>query len=314
MSSESLTGTIVKSTGSWYWVKHAEGKVSKARLRGKFRQDGLKVTNPIAVGDEVVFQVEDEQEGTLVITELLPRRNYLVRKSVHKTAHAHLLAANLDQVVIVASLFLPRTSTGFIDRLLVSADSYGIECTVVLNKADMLVGEDRDIANWLAGLYQHLGYNALVTSTVTGENLDTLKNQLQGRVSLLAGHSGVGKSSLVNVLYPGVDLRTQEVSTFANKGKHTTTFAEMFELEPGTNIIDSPGIKELGIAEIEDHELAYYFPEMRKRLGQCKFYNCRHLNEPGCAIKEGVEKGAIASTRYDSYLSMMSEEDERVRR
>lgn len=307
-------GLVMKSTGSWYWVRVANGEVKRARLRGKVRQDGLKVTNPIAVGDRVNFAIEDSVAGTLVIHDVIPRTNYMARKSVHKTGHAHLLAANLDQVMVVGSLFMPRTSTGFIDRVLVSADSFGIGCTVVLNKVDMLEGEDREIANWLADMYRSIGYNALLTSTVTGEGLEELKSLMQGRVTLLAGHSGVGKSSLVNVLFPGMDLRTQEVSTFANKGKHTTTFAEMFPLDHDTYIIDSPGIKELGIAEIEDHELAHFFPEMRAMLGQCKFYNCKHLQEPGCAIRDAAEKNKISQTRYQSYLSMMSEDEIRERR
>ena len=307
-------GLVVKSTGSWYWVKTAEGVVKRARLRGRMRQDDLKVTNPIAVGDRVTYSIEDAQEDTLMLHDVLPRRNYMARKSVHKTGHAHLLAANLDQVMVVGSLFLPRTSTGFIDRVLVSADSFGIDCTVVLNKADMLAGEDLEIAKWLVDIYSSLGYQALLTSTVSGEGLPELKQLMQGRTTLLAGHSGVGKSSLVNVLFPGMDLRTQEVSTFANKGKHTTTFAEMFTLEEGTYIIDSPGIKELGISDIEDRQLAHFFPEMRAMLGQCKYYNCQHLEEPGCAIIAAVEKGRISSTRYKSYLSMLAEDDIRTKR
>ncbi len=309
--SATYTGRIFKSTGSWYWIKTETGAIVRGRLRGKFKVSGLKVTNPIAVGDQVTYILEDEAEGTVMITGISDRINYLVRKSVHKTGHAHLIASNLDQAIVVTSLFMPRTSTGFIDRFVVSAESFGIPTVVIFNKTDLLEGEDLDVAKWLCSVYDKAGCRTILTSTVSGQGLDELKEILSGKTSLLSGHSGVGKSSLANALFPGLDLRTQEVSDFAEKGKHTTTFAEMFQIDERTYLIDTPGIKELGIAEIDNTEMAHFFPEMRALLGQCRFHNCQHINEPGCVVIDAVKAGRIAQTRYHSYLSMMSGDDNR---
>jgi ribosome biogenesis GTPase / thiamine phosphate phosphatase len=285
--------------------------VYRARLKGKFKLKGLKVTNPIAVGDRVQFDVEDEAENTAIIYDIAPRENYIIRQSVHKTAHGHMLAANLDQAVLLATLGMPRTSLGFIDRFLVSAESFRIPTVIVFNKIDILNDEGLDYQAEIQALYEDIGYQTLGTSATNGIGTDDFFALLDGKITLLSGHSGVGKSSLVNAIAPSLDLRTNEVSTFANKGVHTTTFAEMFELAPDTFIIDTPGIKELGLMDTAKEEIAHYFPEMRDRLNQCRFHNCLHLNEPGCAIKAAIETGDIAESRYVSYLSMMDGGDNR---
>ncbi len=307
----SNTGLILRSTGSWYDVRNADGHVYQGRLKGKFKIKGLKVTNPIAVGDRVTFTVEDEIENTVVITDILPRDNYIVRQSVHKTAHGHMLAANLDQAVLLATLTLPRTSLGFIDRFLVSAESFRIPTAVVFNKSDILNEDGLAYQQEIMDMYEQIGYTCLATSAIEGEGVDAFRQLLDHKVTLLSGHSGVGKSSLVNAISPNLNLRTNEVSTFANKGVHTTTFAEMFELAPETFIIDTPGIKELGLVDTKKEEISHYFPEMRERLNQCRFHNCLHINEPGCAVKDAVGEGEIAESRYASYLSMMEGGDNR---
>lgn len=304
-------GLIIRSTGSWYDIRNADGHIFQGRLKGKFKIKGLKFTNPIAVGDWVTFDVEDEVENTAIITDIAARENYIIRQSVHKTAQGHILAANLDQAVLLATLAMPRTSLGFIDRFLVSAESFRIPTTLVFNKADILSDEGLEFQQEIIELYERIGYQCLSTSATEGEGVDAFRNLLDHKVTLLSGHSGVGKSSLVNAISPDLNLRTNEVSTFANKGVHTTTFAEMFELAPDTYIIDTPGIKELGLMNTSKEEIGHYFPEMRDRLNQCRFNNCLHLNEPGCAIKEAVAQNEIAESRYMSYLSMMDGGDNR---
>jgi ribosome biogenesis GTPase len=307
----SNTGLILRSTGSWYDVRNADGHIFQGRLKGKFKIKGLKVTNPIAVGDRVTFDVEDEIENTAVITDIAPRENYIIRQSVHKTAHGHILAANLDQALLLATLAMPRTSLGFIDRFLVSAESFRIPTTIVFNKSDILNDEGLAYQQEIIDIYERIGYHCLSTSATEGDGIENFRQLLDQKVTLLSGHSGVGKSSLVNAIAPDLNLRTNEVSTFANKGVHTTTFAEMFELAPDTFIIDTPGIKELGLMDTSKTEIGHYFPEMRNRLNQCRFHNCLHLNEPGCAIKEAVAEDEIAESRYMSYLSMLEGGDNR---
>ena len=306
-------GTVIKSTGSWYLVEDDRGIIHRARLRGKFKLTlaGHKLSNPIAVGDTVTFVSQESSEDTVAITAIAERRNYLVRRSVHRTAQSHILAANLDQVLLVATLALPRTSLGFIDRFLVSAEAYRIPATVVLNKADLFDEGDWESAQGMQAIYSSLGYGFLICSAESGMDLQRLHDTLDGKTTLIAGHSGVGKSSLVNALVPGLDIRVGEISTFANKGTHTTTFAERHRIWANTHIIDTPGIKELGLAEVEADELSHYFPEMRDLLNQCRYNNCRHLNEPGCAVIAAVEEGRVWPSRYGSYLSMMAGEDNR---
>jgi ribosome biogenesis GTPase len=310
-----MKGLIMRTTGSWYNVRSEEdGTLLKCRLRGKFKivLDEKKTTNPIAVGDLVEWEWENKNENTGLITDIFPRENYIIRKSVHKkTAHSHILAANIDQAIIIATLAYPRTSLGFIDRFLVTAESYDIPAKIVFNKIDLLEEDGMAILEELKNTYNPLNYECFFTSTVTGEGIEVFQNLLKGKISLLSGHSGVGKTSLVNTIAPNLNLPTQEVSDFAEKGVHTTTFAEMFELEPETFIIDAPGIKELGLIEMEKKEIHHFFPEMSSRFGQCKYYNCLHLNEPDCAILQAVENNEIAASRYLSYLSMMEGEDNR---
>jgi len=304
-------GLVMRSTGSWYDVRSNEGTIMQCRLKGKFKIKGFKVTNPIAVGDKVVYELEDEVRNAGIISDILPRENYIIRQSVHKTAHGHLLATNLDQAVLIATLDFPRTSLGFIDRFLVAAESFRIPTVLVFNKLDLLNEEQIAYQNELTELYESLNYKCIFTSAVDGTGVDDFFNILQGKVSLISGHSGVGKSTLVNAIAPDLDLRTSEVSTFANKGVHTTTFAEMFEIAHNTFIIDSPGIKELGLADMQKEEIGHYFPEILEIMSQCRFHNCMHLDEPNCAVKEAVMEERIAQSRYFSYLSMMDCGDNR---
>ncbi len=304
-------GLVMRSTGSWYDVRSNEGTIMQCRLKGKFKIAGFKVTNPIAVGDKVVYEMEDENRNAGIISDILPRENYIIRQSVHKTAHGHLLATNLDQAVLIATLDFPRTSLGFIDRFLVAAESFRIPTVLIFNKLDLLNEEQISYQHELTELYESLNYKCIFTSAVDGTGVEDFFNILKGKVSLISGHSGVGKSTLVNAIAPDLDLRTSQVSTFANKGVHTTTFAEMFEIAPETFIIDSPGIKELGLADMQKEEIGHYFPEILEIMGECRFHNCMHLDEPNCAVKEAVMEERIAQSRYFSYLSMMDGGDNR---
>lgn len=302
-----LEGIVFRSTGSWYEVKDlVQGRMHSCRLKGKFKIKNLKVTNPIAVGDKVLFDPEEAR-----IEDILPRENYVIRQSVHKSAHAHLLAANVDQLVLIATLKSPRTSLGFIDRFLVTAETFRIPAILVFNKIDLYNTEELDYLEQVGEMYTDLGYGFATTSALEGKGIEELRETLKGKTTLISGHSGVGKSTLMNTLLPELELATSEISDFSDKGVHTTTFAEMFEPEEGTRIIDSPGIKELGLIDIEKEELAHYFPEFRRLMGQCKFHNCLHINEPKCAVKQGVEDGELYISRYNSYLSMFENDDNR---
>ena len=301
----------MRSTGSWYEVRAESGKVYRARLKGKFKLNGPKTSNPITVGDKVLFSMEDEANQTVLIEEISPRQNYIIRKSVHKTSHGQLLAANVDQAIFIFTYKFPKTSLGFLDRFLVTAEAFRIPVTIVFNKMDLLnEGEKDQIFEW-AGLYQELGYGVLFTSIPLNQGISEFKEMFEGKVSLMAGHSGVGKSSLLNIVAPTLHIKTKEISDFAQKGVHTTTYSTMWELGPDTYLIDSPGINELGVMEIEKEELAHYFPEMRALLGQCKFNNCLHLHEPHCVVQQAVRDGEIASSRYLSYFSIFENEDNR---
>lgn len=303
-------GIVMRSTGSWYEVRTDDHQLLKCRLRGKIKLKDIKINNPIAVGDKIVYEYEPGL-ATGIITEILPRENYIIRQSVHKSAFSHILAANIDQAILIVTLTFPRTSLGFIDRFLVTAESFRIPTVLIFNKIDLLREEAKAYQKELIALYEELGYKCIETSTLSKVNLDEFHATIRHKKSLLSGHSGVGKSSLVNSVNPNLKLKTNEVSTFANKGVHTTTFAEMFEIESDTFIIDTPGIKELGLADIEPWEVSHYFPEMRDLLGECKYHNCTHTHEPGCAVLEAVEVGEIAESRYISYLSMLQGDDNR---
>lgn len=307
-----MRGRVLKSTGSWYEILDEEDQYRvKARLRGVFKIAGLKVTNPVAVGDQVNFEREKSKTGEYEITEILPRTNYFIRKSTHKTAHDHLIATNLDQVIIIFTLQMPRTSVGFLDRALVTAEAFRIPTIIVFNKMDLYSESQREEIRYYSSVYNKLGYTCVEASSVDNIGLDSIYSYLKHKVSLVMGHSGAGKSTLMNTLYPELDLKTSEVSKFANKGVHTTTFAEMHHLEENTFVIDTPGIKELGISEIGEEELSHYYPEMRSLIGHCKYHNCRHVNEPDCAVLDAVKSGEIAGFRYDSYLSIALGEDNR---
>jgi len=304
-----MKGLVTKSTGSWYRVKAEDGQEMDARLRGKFKLDDKKITNPIAVGDEVIME---PQRDEWVIVDIIERKNYIVRQSPRKKHHDHLIATNLDQAVMIATLKQPRTSLGFIDRFLVTLEAFRIPGVIIFNKMDLLNEEELDEAGYLSFIYeQKVGYPCLRASFLEGNLSDELSNVFKGKRTLLSGHSGSGKSTLINLLVPGADQKTAQISSFANKGVHTTTFAEMFFIDENSAVIDTPGIKELGLAEIEKDELAHYFPEMRAYLGECKFHNCLHVNEPGCAVHAALEEGKITQERFYSYLSMLEDEDNR---
>lgn len=301
-------GIVMRSTGSWYWVRTQEGEVIRCRLRGKFKLINKKITNPIAVGDRALLEYTETQDW--VIKEILERSNYVVRESPRKRGHHHLIASNIDQALLITSLRQPKTSLGFIDRFLVTLEAFRIPGVIVINKTDLYNEAELEALELTAALYDHIGYPTLFTSFEKGE-IANLDDYLGDKTTLLSGHSGTGKSTLVNLMIEDVHQKTMEVSEFADKGVHTTTFAEMFELDQGGLIIDTPGIKELGLAEIEHSELSHYFPEMRQYIGQCRFNNCMHTGEPGCAIMEALEEGEIPESRFQSYLSMLENDDNR---
>jgi ribosome biogenesis GTPase / thiamine phosphate phosphatase len=298
-----MQGLITKSTGSWYTVQTDEGMRVDCRIKGIFRIKGMVTTNPLAVGDVVDFDMEPDQE-TGVITNLRQRKNYIIRKSINLSRQAQILAANLDQAFLVVTLASPRTSLGFIDRFLVTAEAYSIPAKLVFNKLDLFSDEGLEILADYQAVYENIGYLCYEVSAIEGTNIDQVQDILKDKVTLFSGHSGVGKSSLINALLPKLDLRTHQVSDWSDKGMHTTTFAEMFELPQGGFIIDTPGIRELGVIDIEKQELSHFFPEMRDRMHDCRFNNCRHINEPGCAVLAALENGEIAISRYESYLSI----------
>lgn len=301
-----MTGIVTKSTGSHYLVRTENGEVLDCVLKGKLRLDGRKTTNPVAVGDKV--DINREGEDT-VISNIYPRKNYIIRKSINLSKQAQILASNLDQAILVATLVSPRTSLGFIDRFLITAEAYSIPAKLVFNKADILDEELLKLQQEIIDIYTKIGYECIVVSSVNGKNLEKVKELLQNKTTLIAGHSGVGKSTLINAIEPTLQLKTGEISAAHSKGMHTTTFAELHELSFGGFIIDSPGIKELGLVEMKKEEVGHYFPEIRERMNDCKFNNCLHVNEPKCAIKDAVESGEISEERYTSYLGILNGEE-----
>jgi ribosome biogenesis GTPase len=300
-----MKGKVYKSTGSWYVVKTAEGVIWQARLKGVFKLDGITSTNPLAVGDDVEFETESEDEGTAIITEICERHNYINRQSPsHRNQH-HIVAANVDQSLLLVTLREPRTSQGFTDRWLVTCEAYHVPAVLLFNKSDNYgKKEEQRFAEWKE-MYEGIGYRVIRMSVVTGEGLGEARALLSARISLLSGHSGVGKSSFLNALFPEMRLRTHEVSGWSGKGTHTTTFAEMFDLPGGGRIIDTPGMREFGLVDISKQELSGYFPEMRVLAGQCQFNNCLHRDEPGCKVKEAVSGGLIPIHRYESYGAIL---------
>ncbi len=300
-----MKGIVYKSTGSWYTVKGEDHAFYNARLKGKFKIDGISSTNPIAVGDEVQFEIEDPLENRVMINQLLPRRNYVNRISPANRRLHHIIASNLDQSILVATLKDPRTSVGFIDRFLVTCEAYHIPAIIVFNKSDIYAEEEQVLFADRKSMYESIGYTVVLTSVITGEGMDLFRSILRDKVSLISGHSGVGKSSLINAVLEGANIKTQEVSGWSGKGMHTTTFAEMRDLPAGGKLIDTPGMREFSIADISRQELSHYFPEMRALMDNCQFNNCMHINEPGCAVKDAVVKGLIHEERYVSYCTIL---------
>ena len=300
-------GLVAKTTGKWYKVRTAAGGIVDCRLRGNFRIKGIKSTNPIAVGDIVEFELQPT-DGTGLITAVDDRRNCIIRRSTKLSKQTHIIAANLDQACLVATIGFPRTSTGFIDRFLVTAEAYHVPCVLVFNKIDLYDEELAEYQESLFDVYRGAGYTCIGVSAAEGTNIDELRVLLKGRTTLFAGHSGVGKSALLNALQPNLGLKVGDVSLFNMKGRHTTTFAELFPFENGF-IIDTPGIKEFGMVDFTKEEVSHFFPEMRALLHSCRFANCTHEHEPACAVKQAVEQGVIADFRYQNYLNILHGEE-----
>lgn len=309
-----MQGTVYKSTGSWYSVKSDDGTFYECRIKGKFRIQGIKSTNPVSVGDVVVFDLEEtdgEERG--VITEIRDRKNYIIRKSVNLSKQTHIIAANLDQVFLIITLNNPVTFTNFIDRFLVTAEAYHIPVVLLFNKIDAYTAEELAEIKYLAALYRDVGYSCLGISAITGKNVDQVKQMMKGKTSMFSGHSGVGKSTLVNAIEPELDLKTKDISAQHLQGQHTTTFAEMFDLRFGARIIDTPGIKGFGIVDMEKEEIGDYFPEFFRLKSECKFNNCLHMDEPNCAVKMALDEDKVAWSRYRSYVQMITGDQENYR-
>lgn len=300
-----VQGTVYKSTGSWYTVKDEGGKFWNARIKGVMKLDNLTSTNPVAVGDVVDMEPEREGENSAMITAIQDRRNYINRQSPRLKHQQHIVAANLDQSLLIATIKEPRTSQGFIDRFLVACEMYHVPAVIVFNKFDVYKKKDLELYEEWKDIYQAVGYSVLPMSVKDRTGVEEVKALLRDKTTLISGHSGVGKSSFINAVLPGKEIRTQDVSGWSGKGLHTTTFAEMYDLPFGGQIIDTPGMREFGLIDLERQELSGYFPEMRQRLNDCQFNNCLHINEPGCAIKEAVRNGEISEDRYVSYYNIL---------
>ena len=310
-------GIVIKSTGSWYSVKSESGQTIECKIKGNFRIKDIKSTNPIAVGDHVEFRLDDQEGDDTakpvgLITEIGERKNYIVRKAPNLSKQSHIIAANIDQAFLVVTINYPITTPTFIDRFLASAEAYRIPCTLIFNKIDRFNREQTAHLDELIEIYQGIGYRCLKTSTKKNIGLDTLKGWMTNKINVFSGHSGVGKSSLINKIEPTLNLKTKEISEYHLSGMHTTTFSEMFELSFGGYIIDTPGIKGFGMLDMEKSEIGHYFPEIFQRLEKCQYYNCTHTHEPGCAVKKAVIENEIAESRYYSYLGLL-EADEKYR-
>jgi len=303
-----MKGLVIKNTGSWYTVKTDDGRTIESKIKGNFRLRGIRSTNPVAVGDRV--HIVENQEGTAFITEIDDRRNYIIRRSQNLSKQSHILAANVDQAFLLVTINYPETSTTFIDRFLASAEAYSVPVVLVFNKTDILDDNELHIEEMMMTLYQNIGYRCIAISAETGEGTEVLHDMLKGKVTLLSGNSGVGKSTLINRILPHANLRTAQISDAHNTGMHTTTFSEMLELPGGGYIIDTPGIKGFGSFDMKPEEITSYFPEIFQFSKKCRFNNCTHTHEPGCAVLEALEKHYIAQSRYQSYLSMMDDDSE----
>jgi len=309
-----MQGTVYKSTGSWYSVKTLNGKFYQCRMKGKLRLEGIKSTNPVAVGDEVIFELEHKNDQeTGVIKRIEARRNYIVRKSVNLSKQTHIIAANIDQVFLLITINNPPTLTSFIDRFLVTAQAYDVKVILLFNKTDTYDEELMSEVHYYKYLYSNIGYDCLEIAATTGLHIPKVKDLMRDKISMFAGHSGVGKSTLINSLEPGLELKTKEISAQHMQGQHTTTFAEMFDLSFGARIIDTPGIKGFGVVDMDKEEVGDYFPEFFKLKSECKFHNCLHLKEPKCAVKTALENDEVAYSRYRSYLQIMEGEEQHYR-
>ncbi|MGK0414338.1 MAG: ribosome biogenesis GTPase [Polaribacter sp.] len=307
-----MTGIVYKSTGSWYFVKSADGEFHQCRMKGKLRLKGIKSTNPIAVGDKVAFDLEKKgDEETGVIKKILDRDNFIVRKSVNLSKQTHIIAANIDQVFLLITINNPPTFTTFIDRFLVSTRAYRIDTILVFNKIDSYEIEERAEILYLKDIYEAIGYRCVEVSATENKNVSEIKEIMKGKTSMFVGHSGVGKSTLVNTIEPSLNLKTKQISEQHKQGQHTTTFAEMFDLSFDARIIDTPGIKGFGVVDIDKYELGDYFPEFFALKQDCKFNNCIHTKEPNCAVKEALEEDKISWSRYKSYLQILSGDEEK---
>ena len=300
-----MQGLVYKSTGSWYSVKDETGKFWNARMKGIFKMDDITSTNPIAVGDVIDFEIENENEFSVMITKIHDRKNYINRQSPKIKSQQHIVAANVDQSMMIATIKEPRTSQGFIDRFLIACEMYHVPAIIIFNKMDLYKQKEMDKYSRMKEVYEKIGYKVVGISLKKNDLLDEIKELLKDKISLISGHSGVGKSTFINAILPELKIKTQDISGWSGKGQHTTTFAEMYELPFGGKIIDTPGMKEFGLVGVEKNELSGYFPEMRERINQCQFNNCTHINEPGCAIKEAVINGEIDEDRYVSYFNML---------
>lgn len=306
-----MKARIYKSTGSWYVAKGADGRVYNARAKGAFKIEGITSTNPIAVGDYVDMDIEAVQEESAIIQTIHDRRNYVARVSPHNKYQHHIIASNVNQSLLFATLKSPKTSQGFIDRFLISCESHHIPAVIIFNKADLYGKKELEKFNEFNDIYTAIGYTVVLTSVEQQQGLEKVRELLQNKTTLLSGHSGVGKSTLINQLFPQFNLRTQEVSNWSGKGLHTTTFAEMFDLNEHSQVIDTPGVREFGLVDISKKELSHYFPEMLALLNDCQFNNCMHTNEPGCAVKAQVGIGTVSEDRYVSYLTILDTMDDK---
>lgn len=302
-----MTGIVTKSTGSNYLVRLQENRIVSCKLKGKIRLDDRKTTNPVTVGDKVEVELMNSEEG--VISSILPRKNYIIRKSINLSKQAHIIASNLDQAILIATLVEPRTSLGFIDRFLITAEAYDIPAILIFNKCDNLNKELLEVQKEIMMIYEAIGYPCYAISSLNEADIEKIKPILKHKITLISGHSGVGKSTFINALQPSLKLKTGEISVAHSKGTHTTTFAELHHLDFDADIIDTPGIKELGLVEMKKEEVGHYFPEIRKYMNNCRFNNCLHVNEPKCAVREAVEKGEISPERYESYLKILDGEE-----
>jgi ribosome biogenesis GTPase / thiamine phosphate phosphatase len=301
-----MKALVYKSTGSWYQIKNEAGETFNARIKGKFKIDNITSTNPIAVGDIVDADKEDIAEGSVIINKIFPRKNYITRQSPHNRHQHHIIASNLDQSLLFATLKDPKTSSGFLDRFLVASEAYHVPAIIVFNKSDLYKEKEKEKFQQLKLIYENIGYRILLMSISEKTGVKEVQDLLKNKTTLISGHSGVGKSTFINFIFPDLLLKTQDVSGWSGKGLHTTTFAEMHDLPFDGKIIDTPGMREFALMDIAEEELSHYFPEMKALINECRFNNCKHIEEPGCAVKAAVEAGEISSERYISYLNILS--------